>query len=409
MLFAQVFQSVGIADIQELCDIGYPETDLIELKQYVPGKSGPDRWHEGSEKIGDYARDELLSHLVAFANSRGGHLIVGVEESSTSPKRAVALCAIPSCQELADRLRQAAFASIEPPLDDLQVKGVPMGDDGAGVLLFRVGESRNAPHRLRTTMECYVRRGDATQRLTMREIQSLTINVGRGLERVDRRFREFSDPFESREVPDPSAEMRTERFGLRVSAVPLHELRLDKRSVDTILRSRRFEFGVTRATGTKERVSFPLLGFTGEPILRGFRIYSKDSQHVYSHSAFEDGAQSFTFVQHEQIGAGPKMSVAEILSAVLCVLDLATKLATANLQPGCEFAIEVHLKAQVNPINLFLTTQMKPSRRLTSKELLLPRYSFVPDFGMAEVVSVLHEDLFNCVGLEHGNPIALVE
>lgn len=65
-----------------------------------------------------------------------------------------------------------------------------MNADGQGIIVFRVGESRNAPHRLQSNLECYTRRGDSTQRLTMREIQSLTINVGRGLERVDQRLRE---------------------------------------------------------------------------------------------------------------------------------------------------------------------------------------------------------------------------
>jgi len=144
MLFSQGFQDIDATAVEELCRIQYPETDVVEYKQYVPGKMGPDRWHEGAKKISEYARDELLSHLVAFANTRGGHLFVGIEESSDQPKRAVAPCLVPGCQELADRVRQAAFSCIEPPLDDLQVRGIPMDPDGKGIVLFRVGESRNS-------------------------------------------------------------------------------------------------------------------------------------------------------------------------------------------------------------------------------------------------------------------------
>ena len=54
-----------------------------------------------------------------------------------------------------------------------------------------------APHRHTVTKECYIRRADRTEKMTMREIQDLTLQVERGLVKIERRFGEREELFAS--------------------------------------------------------------------------------------------------------------------------------------------------------------------------------------------------------------------
>lgn len=55
-------------------------------------------------------------------------------------------------------------------------------------MVIRVPQSRLAPHRLQQTRECYIRRADRTEKMTMREIQDLTLQRERGMAALDARF-----------------------------------------------------------------------------------------------------------------------------------------------------------------------------------------------------------------------------
>ena len=61
--------------------------------------------------------------------------------------------------------------------------------------VFHVPRSRMAPHRHTANKECYVRRADRTEKMTMREIQELTLQVERGLAAIERRFEERRELF----------------------------------------------------------------------------------------------------------------------------------------------------------------------------------------------------------------------
>ena len=98
--------------------------------------------------------------------------------------------------------------------------------DDSGVVVFRVGRSRMAPHRVTTTRVCPVRRADRCEGMSMREIQDMTLNVSRGLERLERRLSERSERFsqEFRVLKTPE-----EAFGIRLTAAPVgDEIRFDR-------------------------------------------------------------------------------------------------------------------------------------------------------------------------------------
>ena len=160
-LFTLPLDQLRAEHVDQLVEEGMPEGQNVEFKRTLPAKGGrSDPWLDGGAKIGDYARDETLAEAVAFANSGGGNLVLGIVESRDHPKRAAGVNPVPRCHELADRLRLMARDCIEPQLPALEVRGIetPDGAEGAGVVLFRVPPSRRAPHRLRPTLHSYLRR-----------------------------------------------------------------------------------------------------------------------------------------------------------------------------------------------------------------------------------------------------------
>jgi len=166
------------ADISRLCCDEIPEGTEVEFKSFLPVKKGRglDTWYEGGG-IGEYARNEIAEEIIAFANTYGGVLCLGVTESEDHPKRAIGIQPIPRVHELARRMRQAVYDIIDPPLPMLEAGGVDTDGTGQGVVVLRVPASRRKPHRHGVSKEVFYRRADETVRISMREVQELTVQA----------------------------------------------------------------------------------------------------------------------------------------------------------------------------------------------------------------------------------------
>lgn len=66
------FDDITEKDLDELIDVGVPEGLIIEYKRDIYGKSDADK-------------KEALKDISSFANSFGGHLIIGIEERNGIP------------------------------------------------------------------------------------------------------------------------------------------------------------------------------------------------------------------------------------------------------------------------------------------------------------------------------------
>jgi len=178
-------ETITSNDVTQLCADQISEGTEIELKSDLPSKNGraTDPWHAG-KSFGQYARDEIAEEIIAFANTFGGVVCIGLNETRDHPKRADSPNPLPRVHELARQLRQAVYDIIEPPLPVLESWGVDLGG-GSGVVILRVSASRRRPHRHQVTKEVYVRRADESVRLSMREIQDLTITAVSEASKVD--------------------------------------------------------------------------------------------------------------------------------------------------------------------------------------------------------------------------------
>ena len=218
-LLSKPASEIGLADIDALVSSGLPEGEQVEFKRSLSTAKGkPDPWEDGKEP-GDRAKIEILEEVTAFANAYGGVLVLGIEDSLTKSAVASAIAPVPRCTDLAERFKLVFRDCVEPKLSGLEVIAVLTAGE-SGVIVFRVGRSHSAPHRVTKTMVCPVRRADRCERMTMREIQDMTLSVSRGLERLDKRLSErskrFGHEFERLVSSDDA-------FGCRFTAVPTHD------------------------------------------------------------------------------------------------------------------------------------------------------------------------------------------
>ncbi|WP_371423274.1 helix-turn-helix domain-containing protein [Tardiphaga sp.] len=185
-IFTKPITHITFSDISELVERETEEGVRLEFKRSLSTNDGrPDRWMVDQKSVGNAARDDIAKEIVAFANAYGGVLILGVEESDDTPRRAKAIFEpyIPRVSDCAERLEQALRSIVDPPLLSLEVRGVE-AEDGNGVIVLRVGSSPSAPHGVGRPPSAFVRRSASSEPLTMRDMQSMFYERRARLERV---------------------------------------------------------------------------------------------------------------------------------------------------------------------------------------------------------------------------------
>ena len=110
-------------------------------------------------------------------------------------------------------------------------------EDDEGVVVIRVGKSRLAPHRVWPTRSCKIRRADSSEEMRMREIQDMTLNVSRGLERLEKHLSKRSERFEQE---FQLLSNRNHAVGVRATATPVD----DSIQLDRVIHSRQIPQGL---------------------------------------------------------------------------------------------------------------------------------------------------------------------
>jgi Schlafen, AlbA_2 len=118
--------------LKAICVEEWQESPLLDFKRELPSKD-------------DRGRQEFLKDVCAFANSEGGDLIFGIEETN-----GIAKAIVPITTEGSDtairRLGQILDAGLEPRIQGVRFRSVRF-DGGTYVLLVRVPASFDGPHR----------------------------------------------------------------------------------------------------------------------------------------------------------------------------------------------------------------------------------------------------------------------
>jgi len=428
--FGKPLEQIDAEDIRSLIDT--PEGQLFEIKSKLAAdKNSSDPWDIAPESgkqrkgPGDYAKENIFKEIVAFANSEGGWLVLGLTETLDHPKRVKDVAPLPDCHALAERLKRAAYEWIDPPLPSLQCRGIEMGDNpGEGVIVFRVPRSLEAPHRLYKkdrALEAYKRVSDESKPMKMREIQGLTLDMAKGQERIDR---EFHIARERYLLLKPQHSSKRGLVGFNITLVPLSgPVMIDrpylqtslferKMAIDGIFQIQRQRFQLETIDALHNR-SISVV----QPILRGGRKtwsvrYSiarqpqseLDEEDLINVEIFDSGTIQLS-VKSTFNGLSSRWTLAEIGNA----LSITERARIIGGMPDTEYAMEVEFifeeidafgksifQEQEFKFGLLNEEDFHFSRKLSP--LLLPRYRIGSSDDFPRVLKLVMDDLYNAVG-----------
>jgi len=154
------FEGISVADLQELVDAGATESQTLEFKSAGYGNADADK-------------KELLKDVSSFANTHGGHLIVGVDSVEAV---ATAVPGIPPANIAAEILPYEATirTGIEPRILGLKIKPVPL-PAGNRCVVIRIPQSWNLPHRVtfQRWNKFFVRHSAGVDEANMDELRNL--------------------------------------------------------------------------------------------------------------------------------------------------------------------------------------------------------------------------------------------
>lgn len=120
--------------LQRLCDDKCPESQTLEFKRELPGNSDKDK-------------HELCKDVAALANTDGGDLVYGIDESAGAAGAIYPISAEPSDAAMR-RLAQVLDAGVEPRIQGVKMRHVDV--PGGYSIVVRVPPSFDGPHCIRT-------------------------------------------------------------------------------------------------------------------------------------------------------------------------------------------------------------------------------------------------------------------
>lgn len=212
-LFSTPLANLSAAHINELLDIA-PESLHLDFKQRpIRGRPEDNQWSDWSTEP---ERKELAKDVVAFANAEGGWLILGIQAQREAPAVAQRITPIPNPSVLAERLTASVSAFISPPLRGLQARGIET-EAGAGVIVFRIPSSFDAPHaviRSEGAVAVHIRKNTDAVPMTMPEIQAMTLDLSRRFDRTAERLKDRSNAFSEFAIGDGSQPTAMSRISI---------------------------------------------------------------------------------------------------------------------------------------------------------------------------------------------------
>ena len=169
------FDAVSEPDLHELVTAQVPEGLRVEYKLETYGNT-------------DSEKREFLKDISALANSQGGHLILGMEETAGVATAVVGLGATDADAELL-RVEQIARGGLEPRISGLRLKAIPLTAGGHAILL-RVPRSWNPPHRVvaQGSNRFFVRHSAGVHEPNVEELRTLFTESASALDQA-RQFR----------------------------------------------------------------------------------------------------------------------------------------------------------------------------------------------------------------------------
>jgi len=405
-LFGKRLHEITKDDIERLVAEAVQEDGEIEFKETLPARKGRDAWLDGGDRIGDRARNEIIEEVIAFANAHGGTLVLGISESDDKPARAAGVVPLPRCADLAERLRLQCRDCIEPQVSLLEIGAVIIEDDGSGVIVIRALKSRMAPHRHTATKECYVRRADRSEKMTMREIQDLTLQVERGLAAIDSTFDNRSRLFVGRLRSFKGGGEHA--FGMCATVLPLEPIFIDRVHNNDAVRPPSQRIPASMGNDGRFDVFPPPYSLNWRPILRGSRGVDSYNSYEASAEVHCNGIIEYSYLErlkgHDPLQLYPSWVMGMMANA----LYGAERFRRAAGVPGVEYGLEIaigNLGGEL-PIGGYVSDGFRrPFGNFPGGHTVFPRYSVGSPEEFQSLTTVFEQDFWHAAGLDWGDAI----
>jgi hypothetical protein len=169
-LYSKPLLSVDESDLQAFVADQVRENMLLEYKRQLSiGSTGE--------------KKEFLSDVSAFANSKGGYLIIGIEEAKGVPK-VLSGITIANPDEERARLENLIRSGIDPRIPGLEIAIVSLAN-GKHAIVIHIPQSWAKPHMVSLSgSRFYIRGSGGKQPLDVREIRAAFELSGSARERV---------------------------------------------------------------------------------------------------------------------------------------------------------------------------------------------------------------------------------
>lgn len=410
-LFSNPLNQLVYSDVLELIEARAIESQTIEFKSDLQVKDGSKHpWHTGTRKIDANSRDDILKEIVAFANAEGGNVVLGMAESKDGEKRAQKDLPLPDCILLADRLRQLSETYIEPPLPRIEWRGLPKTEaDNAGVVLARVPPSRLAPHRVKATGEFYLRHGENSLPMTIRDIHDSVLRSASMFDAVKRRLDDrLSAPAKFLELY-PMGTEKADDWAMRVTVLPTSApIFIDRPYTYDLLFPELKEF---QAVESGRKVSL-VLGQAGRalhlhsprPILRGARRESwlEGRNSCVVQEVHADGMVEFLFRIDPMVDHGSALvTVGSVLGLTANALKIGHLVRVLAEVPSVELVVDVEIQARGDNGRLlwFPEPHNEESSEFHQNPIRLPRYTVTGPETFAAVIKLVMNSLRESAGL----------
>ncbi|MDR8391908.1 ATP-binding protein [Aliifodinibius sp. S!AR15-10] len=407
-LFSKPLNEITKQDLELFIKEGYPEDLHLEIKRDLSGGS----WSKSQKNISDKSKNRLVKEIVAFANSDGGILLVGIGETEDKPHRPEGIYPIEEVAELAERIRRSMHNTIEPRIPNLKVVGIPT-DGKSGVLIAKVEKSYQAPHRADYNKECYIRRNADSTSMTMREIKDLTLRSVDTYEnlqkRLKKRSKKFKDDFEARNIPFKYNLDEDRRIGMRISLLPI----VDQVLFPNIYKKANRKDSVTRLRlllgEDNKTIDTPFDVNNDRPILRGVIFYG-DYLNI---RIMENGLLEYTLITSDKFYRDDSSLAFHgdwIIGYIYRALSLLEKIKKSYELFDNEYVVDVELLSNVDK---FFTQPVGWSNRkvealVNESNLRFPQYTYKGN-DIEDLLNLVNDDLFNICGHSNSRKFEIVK
>src|SRR4051794_40693888 len=163
------FDDIAEGDLNDQIQTGVPEGIYLDYKRDAYGTMDADK-------------REFLKDISSFANTSGGHLVIGIDEAGGVPTAITPLSVNPD-DEL-QRLENLARDGLEPRISGLRMKAVPVS--GGCAIVLRIPKSWNPLHRVRAqnVNRIYGRNSAGTYEFSIDELRAVFTTAASALDRI---------------------------------------------------------------------------------------------------------------------------------------------------------------------------------------------------------------------------------